>query len=489
MRRRRRVWCLIAMTGLLLSHAGCAALDAPAPQPTAARGAEPSAAGSDQEEARPEIALLQGEEPAAPESLTLSAALRMALVASPDLRSAAERVAIAEAVLAQARADFYPQLRLSEDYGLSNNPQTAFAFDLSQGQFNFDPGQNLNHPGNHDDFHTQLHFQQTLYAGGRRVAQVRSAQAREEADAAGLAAAQNELIFRVAEAYYRAFQAKELREVRGQAVEQVRRELTVVRARLQAGTAVKLDELTVQVRLAEVEEALIAANNQQELAWAVLENVMGARVPAHVLPTELPAAPWSAQVDALERLVSEAVRERPELAEIAGRRRAAEQDVRALQAGRYPTLDFLGDYDVHSPDLTSGNSSYFIGLGARILLFDGHRTASEIREAEARLAELAARHSREALDVELQVRRAYLQLADARQRYRMSAQAVTFAEASLREAEARYRGQVATLTQVIDAQVSLSNTRVRFTNVAADVEIAGAALQRAAGRFARLAGN
>jgi outer membrane protein TolC len=485
MRWHRRAWFLIATTSLLLGQAGCAGLDPPAP--SALDVELPVPGGVPVARDVPQPAPARGDEPAAP--LTLGAALQIALAASPDLRSATERVAAADAVLARARADFYPLLRLSEDYGVSNNPQTAFAYELSQGQFNFVPGLDLNHPGNHDDFHTQLHIQQTLYAGGRRLAQVRSAQARAQADAAGLAAVQNELVFRVAEAYYRTFQARELREVRRQAVEQVRRELGVVRARLQAGTAVKLDELTVQVRLAEVEEALIAANNQQELAWAVLENVTGARLTAHVLPAELPAAPWSARVDVLEGLVSEAVRERPELAETALRRRAAEQDVRALQAGRYPTLEFLGDYDVHSPDLSGGNSSYFVGLGARILLFDGHRTAGEIRQAEARLAELAARHTREALDVELEVRRAYLQLVDARQRAQVSAQAVTFAEAGLREAEARYREQAATLTQVIDAQVSLSNTRVRFTNTTADVEIARAALERAAGRFARFAGN
>jgi outer membrane protein TolC len=488
MRRRRRAWFSIASAGLLLVQAGCATLgpteplDAP-PRPATAEPAPPAAAPAPAAEAVP------AEAPAAPESLTLSAALRIALAASPDLRSAEERVASADAALARARADFYPLLRLSEDYGLGNNPQTVFAYKLSQGQFTFAPGDDLNHPDSRDDFHTQLHVQQTLYAGGRRVAQVHSAEAREQADGAALAAARNELVFRVAEAYYRTFQARELREVRAQAVEQVRRELAVVRARLQAGTAVKLDELTVQVRLAEVEEALITATHRQELAWAVLENVMGARAAAHVLPAELPAAPWAARVDALERLVSEALGARPELAENALRQRAAEQDVRALQAGRHPTVDFVGDYDVHSPDLSSGNSSYFVGLGARLLLFDGRRTASEIRQARARLAELAARRGREALDVELEVRRAYLQLADARERYKVAEQAVTFAEASLREAEARYRSQAATLTQVIDAQVALSNTHVRFTNVAADIEVARTALERAAGRFAYFAGD
>jgi outer membrane protein TolC len=480
-------WVLVAAAGLFLSQAGCAGLNLPPPPPAPARAPETPAAGEPvvgaaaTEEAQPP------EEPGAarePEPLTLSAALQLALAASPDLRSAAERVEVADAVLARARAEFYPLLRVSEDYGLSNNPQTAFAFTLSQARFSFN--QDLNHPGNLDDFHTQLRAQQTLWAGGRRLAQARAAEAREEASAAALGVVQNELVFRVAEAYYRLFQARQLAEVRREAVEQVQRELAVVRARLRVGTAVRLDELTVQVRLSEVEEALITANNRQELAWAVLENVMGARA-AHVLPPEPPAAPWSGRVEALEALVEEAGHQRPELAEVAGRRRAAEQDVRAIQAARYASVDFEADYDVHTPDFSGGNSSYFVGLGARLLLFDGHRTASEVRQARARLAELAAHHTRQALDVELEVRRAYLQLADARERFRVAEQAVAYAEAGLSEAEARYRARSATLTQMLDAQLSLSNTRVRFANVAVDVEIARASLERAVGRFTRFA--
>src|SRR5262249_25608874 len=82
------------------------------------------------------------------------------------------------------------------------------------------------------------------------------------------------------------------------------------------------------------------------------------------------------------------------------------------------------------------------------------------------------------------VRRAYLQLVDAKERFRVAGEAVTMAEETLREAEARYRGQNVIITQFIDAQVSLSNAPVRYANVAADVEVARAALERATGRFA-----
>jgi outer membrane protein TolC len=504
--RRRQLWFIAGTAGLFLAPVGCSDLHPPAfpsralpqfnstieepvgdqpPEHSSAFPLQPIETNHlDSADPKAELTGLQKDTAAAgsPQTLSLKDALQLAVEASPDLRTALARLQVADAVLARARAEFFPQLRISEDYGLSNNPETAFGYRLSQGSF--DITADLLHPGNVDDFHTQLRAQQTLYAGGRRLAQSRSAAARQEAEASGLAAVHNELIFRVAEAYYRLLQARQLVDVRRETVDQVQRELTVVRARFKAGAAGKLDELTVKVRLAEVEEALIAATNQQELAWAVLENVIGARVPEHNLPKEVPVAPWSERAETVEAAVREAMEQRPEVSQLASRERAAMEDIRAVKAARFPTVDLQGDYDVHTGDFVHGTSTYFVGLGVRLMLIDGGRTASEVRQAEARLAELKARRSRQALDIELEVRRAYLSLVDARQRFRVASEAVTMAEETLREAEARYRGQNVIITQLIDAQVSLSNARVRYANVAADVEVARAALERATGRFA-----
>jgi outer membrane protein TolC len=504
--RRRQLWFIAGTAGLFLAQAGCADLHPPdlplraLPQfdsttetPMRDKPLERSSAVPVQPsdvmhpnsaDAKAELAVQPKEMAAAgsPQALSLMDAVQLAVAASPDLRSALARLQLADAVLARARAEFFPQLRISEDYGLSNNPETAFGFRLSQGSF--DITEDPIHPGNVDDFHTQLRAQQTLYAGGRRLAQSRSAAAQQAAEAAGLASVHNELVFRVAEAYYRLFQARQLVDVRRETVDQVQRELAIVRARVKAGAAGKLDELTVKVRLAEVQEALIAATNQQELAWAVLENVIGTRVPEHNLPKEVPVAPWSERAETLEAAVREALEQRPEVSQLASREQAASEDIRAVKAAKYPTVDLQSDYDVHTGDFVHGTSTYFIGLGVRLLLFDSGRTASEVRQAEARLAELKARRSRQALDIELEVRRAYLQVVDAKERFRVAREAVTMAEETLREAEARYRGQNVIITQLIDAQVSLSNARVRYANVAADVEVARAALERATGRFA-----
>ena len=419
-------------------------------------------------------------------TLTLYDVIGLALRTSPDVRSAMGQLQIADATLDRARAEFYPKLGVSEAYGISNNPVQAFMFRLNQAQFQLN--QDFNRPKAIDDFHTQVRVEHRLYAGGRRLAEEDAAIEGVSAASYGLAAVQNQLVYHVAESYYRLLQARELVGVRVEAVEQVRRHLHIVRTRYQAQTAVKSDLLSVEVRLAEVREALISSRNQVELAWAVLASVIGTPVDRQPLPSQVPAAPWSDHVDEIQQSVAEALGRRPEMGQLASRRAAAASRVAAARAGKRLSVDFVTDYDVFTGDFSRGNDSFFTGLVAELNLFDGGRSASEVRQAMGRVRQLEAERRRLALDIELDVRRAYLQLDDAQQRLQVASKAIEQARESLREIEVRYRRQVVTVVELIDAQVALSNARVRDANARAEVEVARAALERSIGRLTDFVG-
>src|SRR5262249_10331557 len=159
------------------------------------------------------------------------------------------------------------------------------------------------------------------------------------------AALQNRIVFQVAEAYYRLFQARELVKVRQKSVEQVQEQLKAVQARFKAETAVRSDVLRVEVRLASVREALISAQNSLSLAWALREKVTGVPLAGRLLPDKLPPAPWSGELDTvldtvqgdviaescspLVAAIAEAISRRPEISEASSRREAAEQRVLA----------------------------------------------------------------------------------------------------------------------------------------------------------------
>jgi outer membrane protein TolC len=418
--------------------------------------------------------------------LTLGAVLELTTAANPDLQAAAARTRIADETLARARAEFFPTLTFNENYRVSNNPLQRFSFLESENQFKISDifsGQTTG-----QDFHSQLHFQQDFYDGGARLARNRSAEADQDASRFDLAALRNRIAFQVAEAYYRLFQARELERVRREAVAEVESALRAAEARLRAQTAVKSDVLQVEVRLSEVREALIVAQHQEELAWTIMENVTGVHLAGHELPETLPAAPWSGSAEAVEAAVAAAIKTRPELDAARLRQESAQELVRVAQAGNHPTLGAVADYDVFTSDFRSGAESFFVGVALGLKLFDAGRTRADTRKAEARVAEIVAGNRRLQLDIELDVRRAYLQLKDARERLKVVTAALTSAQESLRQIESQYANQSAMVTQVIDAQVALSAARVRATNAQAEIEVARAALERAIGRLTAFLG-
>ena len=159
--------------------------------------------------------------------LALAEAIQRTLEGNPDLQSAVERTRMADETLARARADFFPVLALNESYHATNNGALKVFYLEEQGGFN--PFVGL--PRTVDNLHTQVHLQQDLFRGGKRLAGTRGAEAERQASFFRLATVQNRIVFQVAEAYYRLFQARELVKVQREAVYQVESELKVVQAR------------------------------------------------------------------------------------------------------------------------------------------------------------------------------------------------------------------------------------------------------------------
>ena len=416
----------------------------------------------------------------APE-LGLHDVLQLTFQANPDLRSSFQRVRIAEAALALAESDYLPTFTFNNNYEVSDNPLQKFVYLLSADELN--PLNPLSAASDEDRYHLQIRLQHALYTGGRRAALALAAQFERDASRFSMAAIQNQLVYQVALAYYRLHQARDMVDVRREAVVQVDGQLADVRHRFDLQEAVHADVLEIELRLAEVREELIGSLNQFELAWAVLQNVTGATFPGWRLPAEVPAAPWSEDIERLESALALAQQTRPELAQHVSITEAAAQRVRAARAGKRPTLNLISDMDLFTTDFATGTGSYYVGLVLSLNLFDGGRTRHSLRQAQARVCELYAKNERVALDIELEVRRAHLGLKDANERLQVTRRAVDFATENLRQVKAYYESDAVTITRLRDAQVTHSKARVRYVNSKADVEIAKAALQRAVGRL------
>ncbi len=419
--------------------------------------------------------------PAGAAPASLDDCIRAALAGNSGLEAARERVAVAEAQMAQARSAWLPRAGVSAGYTLTDNAPQAFMMTLNQRRLNMtDPGMDFNHPGDTDNLRLSAGAQYRLYDPARSG---RIGMAREGAAAAAedLDARRNELIHRVTALFYGVLQAQAFARVQAEAVHSLEENLRVARDRFAAGAVVKTDVLNLEVQLAQGNEELIRVRNAERLALAAMTAALGggpvsgeglAAPAAEILPA--PAVP-----------PAEAYQGRPELA-AARRMVAARQRELAAVRGQYgATVSAFGSQDWDTEPGDDFEDSYMAGVAAEWTLFTGGERKAAVRRAQADLraaqADLEAATDQLRLDVE----QARLQVSDAWERLDVTRKSVESAEESLRITRERYQKGAAPITELLIAQVARTATLTRQEAARYDYLTASSNAQRAAGELFR----
>jgi outer membrane protein TolC len=129
------------------------------------------------------------------EGISLEECIFAALKKNPGTQAAFLRVDAAKAMIKQAKATYYPQLFLSGNYSLTDNPTQAFMMQLNQRQLDIqDPGFDPNNPDDTDNLRLTVELKYRIYDGGRRKIRTAMAELGKEAATNQLSAVQNELI-------------------------------------------------------------------------------------------------------------------------------------------------------------------------------------------------------------------------------------------------------------------------------------------------------
>ena len=190
--------------------------------------------------------------------ITLEDCIIAALKKNPSAEAAFFRVRSAQAMLEQAKAAYYPQLSLSGNYSITDNPTQAFMFLLNQRQLDIrDPAFNPNEPDDTDNVLVSVGLKYRIYDAGSRKILKTMAKLGKEAAIEQLYTVQNELIYQVTRGYYSVLQAQDLVGVQNETIKSLAENLRVARERFRAGSAVKTDVLNLEVKLAQSREDLI----------------------------------------------------------------------------------------------------------------------------------------------------------------------------------------------------------------------------------------
>ena len=319
-----------------------------------------------------------------------------------------------------------------------------------------------------------------IYTGGRLSGTVKAAKAGFKYALEGEQKAYNDMRATVTSGYYGLLQAGNMQELGRESVHRLEEHLKDVRAQYDVGVVAKVDVLRSEVELANAQQNLIKAENAYQLAEANLNRIVG--LPLHTqlaLEETLKYVPYA---ETMEACLDYASNNRPELEQARQGIEAARGSLLVARSGYQPQIGVSATKSWENDEwFADENGKWGVGVGVSMNIFDSGVTMSKIHGAKANLAKAEAVYRDTTDAVMLHVRQSYLNLREAEKRIQTTQVAVAKAEEDFHIAQVRYMAGVGTNTDVLDAEVALTNAKTNYSQSLYDYNISKTDLQNAIG--------
>lgn len=404
----------------------------------------------------------------APARLTLRQAEDLALKNHPQIIAAENEASALGQEVVEARAPYYPALAGNiTGSGANQQARIGAGFLTTSRLFN--------------RFGQGITLSQLITDSGRTPNLVASARLRAGAAQQNYNATKYDVLERVNEAYFGVLRAQALVKVAQQTVDA--RQLLVDQVTALANNKLRsqLDVTFVEVNLSEAKLLLIQAQNQLQDTYAELARAMGSQQPGGYTLTEepLPASP----PPSVEQLVAQALGARPELAGLQLERESAYRFERAEKDLMYPTVSLMGvgGYIPYINQLTLPREvpAEYGGaaVNVQIPVFNGHLFSARRQAAHYRALEADQRLRDEQEAIVRDVRTAWASATTAYQRLDVSAQFLRQATMSLNLAQGRYDIGLASIVELTQAQLNLTQAEIENLSAKYDYQTRNAELQ------------
>jgi outer membrane protein len=396
--------------------------------------------------------------------ISLEQAVRIALEKNPQRKAALAEAKAASADARQAKSLLFPHVDFSETAVSGNDPVYVFGSRLRQQRFttrDFDLNV-LNTPTPYSNFATRFGGNWNLFDSFATEHRIAAAQRMNDAATNQLERADQEIVFRVVEAYYRVLLARKQLQVSEQAVQTAQAILDRSNNRFESGVVVQSDYLTAQVRLASRKQELILAQNVLALTRAELSVVLGMSTAGDFDPSET-LAERSLPVLSLDDVEKAAVNLRPDLKGVRAEELAQQQNVAIAKSAFGPRVSGFADWELDNPNFSGGGgNNWLAGVQIQIDLFQGGAKRAQLAHEKAVQEKVAATKEMATDAVRLEVRRAFYELDAARQQLDVARTSIADSQESLRINQNRYDSGLSTITDLLASEETARRTQTDY---------------------------
>ena len=427
------------------------------------------------------------------ETLSLDAAIELALKSHPSEAQARANVDVASARVVESRSQYLPQVVGTGQYQrLTYNPTNKPGAFVPTATATPSGSATATSPGTaalttswtrtSDFFTFGATASQLIYDFGQTSDRWSSAQASQSAATHSEHAVQVQIISNVRKAYFQARAQRDLIDVAAEAVANQKMHVDQIQKLFAEGMRPEIDQVTAETGLANAQVQLISAQNAYDLACAAFSQAIGRSTATRYEPGTDDMPPVADEDAPIERLLESALHDRPELVSFAKQREAQEETVAAARGGYGPSLQAQASIAGTGVAVDNLAPNWWVGALLTWPIFQGGLTQGQVAEATANLHAINAQEDTFRLQIRIDVEQAALAVRAARATLSAALLALENAKKQLQLAEARYAAGMGSVIELSDAQVTRTMAAAQEVSARFALASSRAALWGALGR-------
>jgi outer membrane protein TolC len=249
---------------------------------------------------------------------------------------------------------------------------------------------------------------------------------------------------------------------------------------VQAGTSPSIDALRNHVELQTRQQQLIQARNDFAIQKLTLARVIGlAPGQQFELTDTSPYEPFQGITldEALKRAYASRSDYQAALADV----RAADYNLSAARAERYPSLSFNADYGVAGQHPDQGHGVMDVRATLNIPIFTGGATHGDILQAQAQLVQSRERLENLYAQIDQDVRTAFLNLQSSSDQVNVAKSNIDLAQQTLSQSRDRFSAGVTDSVEVVQSEEQVASANQQYISSLYNFNYAKIALARAMG--------
>lgn len=416
-------------------------------------------------------------------TLSLEEAVQLGVQNSKQLVLSKNKIEQAVSRLDQAKDATLPTAKVSAGYSHALMLSRNFALPSADGQ----DAKNMRFPFDNALYQSTISINEPIFAGHQFRYAKESANLLIQAAKLDAETDKDEIVYNIINAYINYYKIQQNQKIVTQNLQDVEGKLIEIKKFEDQGLATRNDVLRFELQRSNIQLQQIELENNRKVVNYNLDILLGLPETTGVQVQDvIYKLDMNNQLDVY---MKQALQDRKEFGSLGYQDRLAEVNIKKVKDEKLPTVGVGGNlyYINPSKDVFPKNGSYLapfvVGVNASWDIAGLFKNRNKVTEANLQKQEVNAQRDVLTDQVKMDVNKSYTQYQQSLQKIKVLEEAVVQASENERITESKFRNNLVTTTDRIDAQTLLYQSRLNLELAKADATAAYYTLMKATGHI------